>query len=238
MNAPVLANSILDASGVDTDRARRVLAEALAGADDGELFLERSESESFVFDDGRLKSASYDSAEGFGLRVVAGETAGYAHASEISEAAIGRAAKSAALAKRGYSGVAAEGPRATNTKLYGEDDPLASPDFSAKVALLQEIDAFARARDPRVAQVMASMAGERRTIEILRADGRLMRDVRPLVRINVQITVEKDGRRETGTSGAGGRAGYETWLTADSWHDQVEEALRQALVNLDSVPCP
>src|SRR3978361_2024310 len=110
MNAPVLANSILDASGVDTDRARRVLADALVGADDGEIFLERSESESFVFDDGRLKSASYDAVEGFGLRVVAGETAGYAHSSEISEPAIGRAAKSAALAKRGYSGRPPEVP--------------------------------------------------------------------------------------------------------------------------------
>src|SRR5580692_11875903 len=150
MNAPVLSHSLLQSSGVDPARAGDILGDALKGADDGELFIERSESEAFVFDDGRLKSASYDSAEGFGLRVVAGETAGYAHASEISEAAIARAAKSAALAKRGYSGVAAEAPRATNAKFYGEDDPLASPDFSDKVALLQEIDAWCRDRDPRV----------------------------------------------------------------------------------------
>src|SRR5207253_9742691 len=91
---------------------------------------------------------------------------------------------------------AAEAPRATNAKLYGEDNPLAAPGFSDKVSLLQEIDAFARARDPRVAQVMASLAGERRVVEILRADGRLIRGIRPLVRLNVQITVEKDGRRE------------------------------------------
>ena len=193
--------------GVDAQRAHAVLDEALAGADDGELFIERSESEAFVFDDGRLKSAAYDSAEGFGLRVVAGETAGYAHASEISEAAIKRAAASAALAKRGYAGVAAEGPRATNAKLYGEDDPLASPGFSDKVALLQEIDAFARARDPRVAQVMASLTGERRVVEILRADGRLLRDVRPLVRLNVQVTVERDGRRESRLLGMSRRPG-------------------------------
>ncbi|HLY79013.1 MAG TPA: DNA gyrase modulator, partial [Caulobacteraceae bacterium] len=212
MNAPVPSHSLLQSSGVDPARAGELLGDALKGADDGELFVERSESEAFVFDDGRLKSASYDSAEGFGLRVVAGETAGYAHSSEISEAAIGRAAKSAALAKRGYSGVSAEGPRATNAKLYGEDDPLAQPSFSDKVALLQEIDAFARKRDPRVAQVMASLAGERRIVEILRADGRLIRDVRPLVRINVQVTVEKDGRRENGMSGAGGRASFEAWI--------------------------
>jgi TldD protein len=238
MTAHVSPPPLLQSSGVDPDHARRLLEEALAGADDGEIFFERGESEAFVFDDGRLKSASYDSAEGFGLRVVAGETAGYAHASEISEPAIARAAASAALAKRGYAGVAAEGPRATNVKLYGEDDPLANPGFSDKVALLQEIDAFARARDPRVAQVMASLAGERRTVEILRADGRLIRDVRPLVRVNVQITVEKDGRRENGMSGAGGRASFEAWISPDKWQAQVDEALRQALVNLEAEACP
>jgi TldD protein len=232
------APSILDAAGVDPNRAREILGDALAGADDGELFLERSESEFFLFDDGRLKSASYDSTEGFGLRVVAGETAGYAHAAEISQPAIQRAANSAALAKRGYAGVAAEGPRATNAKLYGEDDPLASPGFSDKVALLQEIDAFARDRDRRVVQVNASMAGERRVIEILRADGRLLRDVRPLVRLNVSITVEKDGRRESGSSGEGGRAAFDVWISPDRWRAQVDEALRQALVNLDAIACP
>jgi len=238
MTAHVSAPSILEAAGVDARRAHDILGEALTNADDGELFVERSESESFVWDDGRLKSANYDATEGFGLRVVAGETAGYSHASEISEAAIARAAKSAALAKRGYSGVSAEGPRATNAKLYGDEDPLANPSFSDKVALLQEIDAFARKRDPRVAQVLASLAGERRIVEIVRADGRLIRDIRPLVRINVQVTVEKDGRRENGMSGAGGRASFEAWITPEKWQEQVDEALRQALVNLDAVPCP
>jgi len=238
MNAHAPAPSILDSAGVEPDRARAILGEALAGADDGELFVERSESESFLFDDGRLKSAAYDATEGFGLRVVAGETAGYAHSSEISEAAIRRAADSAKLAKRGYGGVEAEGPWPTNAKLYGEDNPLASPGFSDKVELLQEIDAWARARDPRVVQVMASLMGERRTVEILRADGRLIRDVRPLSRINVQITVERDGRRENGSSGAGGRAGFETWIAPQNWQEQAEEALRQALVNLEAVPCP
>ena len=238
MNALAPAASILDSVGVAPERARELLGEALAGADDGELFVERSESEAFLFDDGRLKSASYDSSEGFGLRVVAGETAGYSHSSEVSEAAIKRAGQSSALAKRGYSGVSAEGPRATNTKLYGEDDPTASPAFSDKVALLQEIDAWVRARDPRVVQVMASIAGERRIVEILRADGRLIRDVRPLCRVNVQVTLEKDGKRESGYSGAGGRAGFDAWIAPDKWQGQADEAIRQALVNLDAVPCP
>jgi TldD protein len=238
MNALSPAPSILDIAGCDIARVTDILGNALQGADDGELFLERSESEMLLFDDGRLKAANYDATEGFGLRVVAGETAGYAHASEISEAAIRRAAESAALAKRGYTGVAAEGPRGTNTRLYGEDDPLASPEFGGKVELLQEIDAFARARDPRVVQVSTSIAGERRVIEILRADGGLLRDVRPLVRVNVSVTVEKGGRRESGTSGAGGRASFEAWIRPEHWQAQVDEALRQALVNLDAVACP
>src|SRR5271156_3862366 len=130
MTAPVLPPSILESAGVDPRAAQDLLGQALVGADDGEIFLEHSQSEAFVFDDGRLKSASYDATEGFGLRVVAGGTAGYAHATEISLAAIGRAGASAALAKRGYSGIAAEGPQGTNVRLYGEDDPLASPGFA------------------------------------------------------------------------------------------------------------
>jgi TldD protein len=238
MNAPLLAPSILEGCGVDPRVAQDLLAEATHGADDGELFVERSHSESFVFDDGRLKSAAYGSTEGFGLRVVAGETAGYAHSSEISEAAIRRAAGAAALAKRGHAGVAAEGPRPTNAAHYGDIDPLDSPGFADKVALLQEIDAFARARDPRVVQVMASMAGERRVVEILRADGRRIRDVRPLCRINVQVTVEENGRRESAMSGAGGRAGFEAWISLERWREQVDQALREATINLESIPCP
>jgi TldD protein len=238
MNALSPAPSILETHGVDPKRALEQLQQALHGADDGELFLERSESEGLMFDDGRLKQASYDSTQGFGLRVVSGETAGYGHSGEISEAAIGRAGEAAALAKRGHEGVVAEAPRQTNLKLYGEDDPLAHPAFGDKISLLQDIDAFARARDPRVVQVTASIFGERRQIEILRADGRLLRDVRPLVRVNVAITVERDGRRETGSTGAGGRTTFDAWVAPEHWQGQVDEALRMALVNLDSVSCP
>lgn len=238
MTVSVSPPPILETAGVDPDEALSVLTGALNGADDGELFLEKTESESLVFDDGRLKSAAYDAVEGFGLRVVAGETAGYAHANEISAAALRRAADAASLAKAGHAAVTAEAPRATNQKLYDEVDPLAAPAFADKIALLSEVDAWARARDPRVVQVSASLVGERRAIEILRGDGRLMRDVRPLVRLNVSVTVEKDGRRETASSGAGGRAGFETWIAPDRWQGQIDDALRQALVNLDAVDCP
>ncbi|MFN7303994.1 MAG: PmbA/TldA family metallopeptidase, partial [Phenylobacterium sp.] len=230
--------SLLEAHGLVPEQARRTLAEAIGDADDGEIFLERSRSESFLYDDGRLKSAAFDTSDGFGLRVVAGESAGYAHSSEVSEAALKRAAASASLARRGYSGVADEGPRSTNARLYEDVDPTEAPSFEAKVALLLELDSWCRDRDSRVVQVMASLAGEQRTVEILRADGRLIRDVRPLSRLNIQITVERDGRRETGYAGAGGRAAFDAWIAPDRWRLQAEEALRQALVNLEASPCP
>jgi len=229
---------ILETAGVEADEALSILKGAVHGADDGELFLERSESESLVFDDGRLKAAAYDATEGFGLRVVADETAGYAHANEISASALRRAADSAALAKAGYAAAAADGPRATNQRLYEPVDPLASPAFSDKIALLQQIDAWARARDPRVVQVSASIIGERRHVEILRADGLTVRDIRPLVRLNVSVTVEKDGRRESASAGAGGRTGFDAWITPDRWQAQIDACIRQARVNLDAVDCP
>src|SRR5262249_32159418 len=143
-----------------------------------------------------------------------------------------------ALAKRGYEGVSAEGPRPTNQKLYGEDDPLASPAFSDKIELLREMDAYARAKDPRVVQVSASIAGERRIVEILRADGRFLRAGPRAVGLKVSVTGERDGKGESAYPGGGGRAGFEPWTPPDRWRAQVDEALRQALVNLEAIPCP
>ncbi|MEG2313462.1 metalloprotease TldD [Brevundimonas sp.] len=236
-NAPS-PSPILDAAGVDASEALSILRTALDGADDGELFLEKTESEALLFDDGRLKNANYDASEGFGLRVVAGETAGFAHANETSAAAIRRAGDSAALAKRGHSAIVADAPLATNQRLYAPIDPLLSPSFSDKIALLAEIDAFARARDPHVVQVSASIVGERRSIDILRGDGQILSDIRPLVRLNVSVTVEKNGRRETASSGAGGRSPFEEWIKPERWQAQVDESIRQAMVNLEAIDCP
>jgi TldD protein len=226
------------AESMNPDQARKLLDDALNGADDGELFLERSRSESFLWDDGRLKSATFDSDQGFGLRVVAGEATGYAHASELSESALKRAADSAAAVKRGHKGVLAASPARTNRKLYGDIDPIAAPSFVAKAGLLEEIDAYCRAKDPRVVQVTVSLAGGRREIDILRAGGELYKDVRPLVRLNVSVTCEQNGRRETGSSGAGGRAEYDQWIAPDRWRAIADEAIRMANVNLESVPAP
>jgi TldD protein len=225
-------------SGLDRTRVEALVDESLKNADDGELFLEYRQSEAFSFDDGRLKAASFDTTQGFGLRAVAGEATGYAHASELSEDAIRRAADTVRAVQQGYSGTAALSPTRTNRKLYPDIDPLGTANFEAKVKLLQEMNEYARAKDPRVKQVSCSLAGEWQTVEILRAGGETYRDIRPLVRLGVSVVVEENGRQEAGSFGGGGRGGYEKYLDAQYWRDAVDEALRQALVNLQSVPAP
>ncbi|HTT83839.1 MAG TPA: metalloprotease TldD [Rhizomicrobium sp.] len=225
-------------AGLDRDNVQAIVDDALAGADDGELFLEHCRSEAFTFDDGRLKAASFDSSQGFGLRSVAGEATGYAHANELSEDAIRRAADTVKAVAKGHSGTLALPPRRTNIKLYPDTDPLGSAEFAAKIRVLEEMNAYARCRDPRVCQVSCSLSGEHQTIEILRTGGETWRDVRPLVRIGVSVVVEQNGRQESGYYGGGGRSGYESYLDPRYWKDTVDEALRQALVNLESVPAP
>jgi TldD protein len=225
-------------TGMDRNRVQQTVDQALAGSDDGELYLEYSQSESFSFDDGRLKAATFDTSQGFGLRAVAGEATGYAHASEISEEAIARAAGTVRAVAQGYSGMAAAAPPRSNIKLYADIDPLESAGFEKKVKLLEEMNAYARARDSRVRQVSASLSGEWQRIEIIRAGGEQYSDIRPLVRINVSVVVEENGRQESGSFGGGGRSGYETYLDPTYWQGAIDEAMRQALVNLTSIPAP
>ncbi len=225
-------------TGMDRQRVDGIVSDALTGADDGELFLEYCQSESLVWDDGKLRSASFDTTQGFGLRSIAGEATGYAHAAELSEAAIKRAASAVQAVHSGHGGTLDLSPARTNQALYGEINPLAEMSFDAKVKLLEDIDAYARGRDERIRQVSVSLYGEWQAVEILRGDGERAGDIRPLVRLNVSIVAEEDGRMEAGSDGAGGRAAYDQWIDPANWQAQVDEALRQALVNLDAVPAP
>jgi TldD protein len=170
---------------LDEEAALGILRAATDGAEDGELFLERRRSEALVFDDGRVRNASYDAAEGFGLRAVKGDVAGYAHSTEISEAAIRRAAETARLAVGDGGGTLAEAPAGTNTRLYTDADPMADAEFGVKLDTLREIDAFARALDPRVVQVSASLAASHQEVVILRPEGTRVTDIRPMVLLNV-----------------------------------------------------
>jgi len=223
---------------LDRAAAEAALGSALASSDDGELYLEYRESEQISLDDGRIRSAGFDTTLGFGLRAVADEATGYAHAGELSEPALRRAGESVAAVAAGHSGVAAEPPRATNARLYSDANPLGAAEFPSRTALLAEIDAYARGKDPRVVQVMASISGEWQAVQIMRRDGARVADLRPLVRLNVAVVVERDGRRETGSYGTGGRFAYDHVTAPTVWRGAVDEALRQALVNLESVPAP
>jgi len=223
--------------GLDPATVQRLTADALKSCDDGELYLQYTASEAFGFDDGRLKTADFNTQAGFGLRGVSGETTAFAHANELSEAAIRRAAETMAVLDPTGSAIAAP-PRRTNATLYTDSDPLSLVPFARKVELCQTIDAAARARDPRVKQVTVSLAGSWSVIDIVRPDGFVGHDVRPLVRLNVQIVAEQNGRRETGYFGIGGRRLYDDLFEPATWNRVIDMALAQALVNLESVAAP
>jgi TldD protein len=227
-------------TGMDKPRVARMVSTALEGMDDGELFLEYSQSESLGFDDGKLRNASFNTSQGFGLRSVLGEASAYAHASDLNEDAIIRAIDTARSVHYGQSGVTALHAPAfgTNRQLYTDVNPLKEVPFEHKVELLQKIDAYLRSKNPLVKQVSASLSGHWQAVQIIKADGSIAEDIRPLVRLNVSVLAEKDGRMENGSAGAGGRMGYAHYISDAQWQKLADEALRQALVNLDAVAAP
>ena len=223
---------------LDRDSAVEILRNTLIGADDGELFFERCRSEVLSFDDGRLRTSSFDASEGFGLRAVQGETIGYAHSTEISEQAMRRATGTVRLAIGAGGGTLAAAPQATNQKLYSDHNPLSDSTFPAKIDILCEMDAYARGLDQRVVQVSATIAASHQEVVILRADGPDVSDSRPMVRMNVSVIVEQDGQRQTGYVGGGGRYGLNGILEPTHWQPLIHEALRIAVVNLSAIPAP
>lgn len=230
--------SLLYRSGqLSPDEAQKLARQTLAQCDDGELFLQFVASESFSFDDGRLKTADYSRNAGFGLRGVSGEMTGFAHANDISASAIARAGETLSLLDPATAPMAPP-PARTNRHLYTDASPLDGVDFARKVALLETIDAAARARDPRVAQVSVSLSASWSVVEIVRADADPITDIRPLVRLNIAIVAEQNGRRESGSFGLGGRYLYDDLFDPATWQRGIDDALRQALVNLDSVAAP
>ena len=230
--------SLIDRAGLDRSRVIRLVSGGLQGADDGELYLEYRQSEMLVFDNSRLKQATYDTTHGFGLRAVKDEAVGYAHSSDVSEAAIARAADAVRAVKGGYSGAAALPPPRSNVRLYTDANPLQGLPFEKKVRLLEAVDAYARQKDAQVRQVTVSLAASWQVVEILRPDGEAYRDVRPLVRLNVSIVVGDGARQEAGSHGYGGRDLYDNFIAEEAWRGAVDDAVRQALVNLAAVPAP
>ena len=217
--------------------ARRVET-ALAGADDGELYVEHSQSEALTFDNGRMKGGSFNTDQGFGLRSVAGEAVGYAHSGDLSLAALDRAADAVGAVTRGFAGSYAAAPQGTNKRLYTDDNPIGAPSFEEKAKLLAEIDAYLRDKDASVRQVTASIAASWQIVEILRADGHRVRDIRPMTRFNISVVAGSGDRQESGSFGTGGRMTFSDFLSEDSWKDGADKALRQAHVNLEAIAAP
>ena len=212
----------------------------LHGVDDGELFLEYGQSESIIFDDGRLYSTSFNTNQGFGLRAILGEACAYAHISEISDAALQRAANTIKAAKSGYAGnVVPLPPRAPHHKLYTDMNPIDTDSFANKVNLLSRVDAYARAvMTPGVKQVSLSINSSWKTIAIIRPDHNIITDNRPFMNLHVSVSLEQNGRMETGTYGYGSRENFFALLADENWKTYVQEATRQAEVNLTAQPAP
>src|SRR3984957_19963495 len=191
--------SLLDRAQLDRDAVRHEITRGLSGADDGELFLEYSQTEALMFDNGRLKQATYATSQGFGLRAVKDDALRYAHSSEVWQRALIRAAGAVAAVRGGYSGTFAAAPGHSNVRLYGDDNPLDGPGFESKVKLLAEIDAYVRDKDPRVRQVTVSLGATWQVVEIHRPDGESYRDIRPLVRVNISVVAGQGDRQESGS---------------------------------------
>jgi TldD protein len=229
--------SYLYRDSFDPQTASRLTAELLKSCDDGELYLQYQTNEAFGFDDNRLKTADYSTTAGFGLRGVSGEMTGFAHANEISAAAIRRAGETLTLLDPA-KGAKAGPPMGSNQKLYTDGNPLNAVSFQDKVRLCEEINAAARARDPKVAQVSVALMGSWGVVEIVRPDGFIATDVRPMVRLSVSIVCEQNGRREVGSFGMGGRYLYDDIMRPENWNRAIDEALASALINLDSIDAP
>lgn len=224
--------------GIAPESLARLVKENLAGCDDGELFIECRENRFLAFDDGCLKQASRGIRQGFGLRAVAGEAVGYVHGDRLREKELRQAGAALAGVRQGFSGSLALPPQATNQSCYEPDNPLEHEDVTRSLEVLHAIDSYARAQDSLIRQVSLGLLISFQEVEILRPDGFVVRDRRPLVRLNVQVIAQRGDRRESGGTGGGGRFGLDEILQPEFWKATTDEAVRRARVNLDSRPAP
>ena len=218
--------------------AESIISETLNSCDDGELYLENSKSESIVLDDDKIKSSSYSSDLGYGLRAVTGEVVAYSHSNEISKKSLKQSASNLSSTLKSQKGIYNHEIPQTNEKFYKDVNPIEEKSLQSKLDLLKEVNNYTRAKGGMVKQVTASFAGEHKSIEIIRSGGEVLTDVRPLIRFNVSVMLEKDGKKETGVYGIGGRQSYDEYLKDDNWKKVCDEAFRIASVNLESKPAP
>ncbi|MFO1496258.1 MAG: metalloprotease TldD [Lysobacterales bacterium] len=239
-DALALAERQFLSQGLSLSAVETALGQLLGpGVDSADLYFQHTRHEGWGLEDGIVKEGSHSIEQGVGVRAVSGEKVGFAYSDEIDGSALLEASASArAIARSGQHGTQAPLVSRPTRALYAAVDPIDTLGAEAKVALLKEIDAYTRSLDPRVHQVMVSLSAEADTVLIAQSDGTLAADVRPLVQFRVQVIAEQNGRRESGFSGGGGRRSLAEYLSGDVPRAHAREAVRQALVNLESIPAP
>jgi TldD protein len=218
--------------------AENIISETLNKCDDGELYLEDSKSENILLDDNKIKSSSYSSDLGFGFRAISGEIVAYSHSNEISKDSLNQSSKNLQSTLKSSKGTYNHEITKTNKNFYNDINPIEEKDFNSKLEVLNKVNDYLRSKDSNVKQVTSSFSGEQKSIEIIRLGGQSITDVRPLVRFNVSVMLEKNGRKETGVYGIGGRQSYDSYLDNENWKNVCDEAYRIASVNLESKPAP
>ena len=231
---------LLEPGGLDHGKLEQVLSKLMGPAvDAGDLYFQSTAHESWVLEDGLVRTGSHAVEQGVGIRAVSGEKTGFAYADEIVMPSLLQASGAArAIARQGSQGSVKAWDRREPAPLYGPEDPIRAMEAADKVDLLRQVDAYARSKDPRVSQVVVSLAATHETVLVASTDGTLAADVRPLVRLNVSVIAEQGGRKEQGTDGGGGRFPYSELIENGAWRRLADEAVRQALVNLDAEAAP
>ena len=231
---------LLEPGGLDRRNLEQVLSNLMGPAvDSGDLYFQSTTHESWVLEDGLVRTGTHAVEQGVGIRAISGEKTGFAYADEIVMPSLLQASGAArAIARQGQQGSLQAWRRQEPRPLYGADDPIRSMEAADKVDLLRQVDAYARSKDPRVSQVIVTLAATHETVLVAATDGTLAADVRPLVRMNVSVIAEQDGRREQGSDGGGGRFPYSELVENGAWRRMADEAVRQALVNLGAEAAP
>ena len=231
-------SEFLKNTDLSLNKAEKIVSDTLNNCDDGELYLEETNTESIILDDNKIKNSNYSTDSGYGFRAVTGDVVAYSHSNEISEQSLINSSKNLASTHIKSSGKYDFEIKKTNQKFYNDLDPIETKSLASKIELLKSMNEYARSKDSSVKQVTANFLGEKKNIEILRNGGELLKDNRPLVRINVSIMVEKNGKKETGIYGVGGRESYDHFLKDENWKKICDEAYRIANTNLESKPSP
>jgi len=236
----IVRHDLLDPAGLTDSQLEHVIYK-LAGnqVDYADLYFQSTYTESWALEEGIIKGGSFDIDRGVGVRAISGEKTGFAYADDIIMPALEQAAHAArSIAKQGGEHPVQAWHKSAAHHLYQPLNPLHSLSEDDKVSLLQRVDQYIRKKDPRIVQVSVSLAGEYETVLVMASDGHMGADIRPLVRMNVSLIVEQNGRRESGYAGGGGRVDYTYFLKDDLAFHYADEALRQALVNLEAIDAP